>query len=78
MTFAIVLFQRWRAKHMLLLGRRLKFTGCATHFFGLWSKWWLLCVVALGIYSFWVGPRTTRWVVEHTDIDSSLARGALT
>jgi len=77
LPFALVLFQRWRAKHTLLLGQRLRFTGSATHLFGLWIKWWLLCIVTLGIYGFWVGPRLMRWVVEHTDIDPDAPREAL-
>lgn len=71
--FALVLFQRWRAKHTLLLGYRLKFTGMATHLFGLWLKWLLLIIVTFGIYSFWVTPRVFKWVAEHTDIDPDVA-----
>jgi uncharacterized membrane protein YjgN (DUF898 family) len=37
--------------------------------FGLWIKWFFLCVITLGIYSFWVAPRVQKWKVEHTDFD---------
>lgn len=67
--FGIVLLQRWKATHTILLGRRLKFTGMATHLFGLWLKWWFLMIITLGIYSLWVGPRMVKWIVEHTDYD---------
>jgi len=66
--FSVVIFQRWRANHTLLLGRQLAFTGSATHLFGLWIKWWFFILITFGIYSFWVGPRFMRWIVEHTDV----------
>jgi uncharacterized membrane protein YjgN (DUF898 family) len=67
--FALVLGQRWRAKHTYIDGRRLIFTGSAVGLFGLWIKWFLLCVITLGIYGFWVAPRVQKWKVEHTDFD---------
>lgn len=63
--FAVVLLERWRAKHTYIEGRQLKFTGSAWGLFGRWLLWLLLIIVTLGIYSFWVGPRLTRWRVEH-------------
>lgn len=59
--FAFVLKERWRAKHSFIDGNRLVFTGSAWGLFGLWIKWWLLCIITLGIYLFWVGPRVQRW-----------------
>lgn len=67
--FSVVLLQRWRSKHTYLMGHRLRFTGMATHLFGLWLKWWFLTLITLGIYSFWVMPRLVKWMTEHTDID---------
>jgi uncharacterized membrane protein YjgN (DUF898 family) len=67
--FALVLRQRWRAKHSYIDGQRLIFTGSAVGLFGNWIKWLLLIFVTLGIYSFWVGPRIQRWVWEHTDFE---------
>lgn len=67
--FALVLGQRWRAKHSYIDGQRLAFTGSAWGLFGNWLKWLLLCIVTLGIYGFWVGPRLARWKWEHTDFD---------
>lgn len=43
-----------------------------------WSwriKWLLLCVITLGIYSFWVGPRIQKWIVENTDFDPAFTPG---
>lgn len=65
--FAVVLMQRWRAKHSLIDGKRLVFTGSAWGLFGRWLLWLLLIFVTLGIYLFWVGPRIQRWKWEHTD-----------
>ena len=64
--FAIVLLERWRAKHSYIEGRQLVFNGSAWGLFGLWLKWLILMVITLGIYSFWVMPRLYRWKWEHT------------
>ena len=67
--YALVLQQRWKAKHTYVQAYRLKFIGTGLGLFGNWIKWLFLCIVTLGIYSFWVAPRVTKWVVEHTDFD---------
>src|SRR3954451_11497349 len=67
--FALVLNERWRAKHSYIDGQRLVFTGSATALFGNWIKWLLLIVITLGIYLFWVGPRISKWKWENTDFD---------
>ena len=64
--FAVVLTQRWRAKHSYIDGQQLVFTGTGWGLFGLWIKWFLLIVVTVGIYSFWVMPRVEKWKWEHT------------
>jgi uncharacterized membrane protein YjgN (DUF898 family) len=69
--FALVLRERWRAKHSSIDGYPLVFTGSATALFGNWIKWFLLIVVTFGIYLFWVGPRIAEWTWEHTDFDRS-------
>jgi uncharacterized membrane protein YjgN (DUF898 family) len=67
--FALVLKERWRAKHSYIDGQRLVFTGTGIGLFGTWLKWFLLIIITIGIYSFWVGPRIARWKWEHTDFD---------
>ena len=69
--FALVLRERWRAKHTFIEGRRLMFTGTGTGLFGNWIKWLLLMIVTLGIYSFWVLPRLTKWKIEKLAFDPS-------
>jgi hypothetical protein len=65
--FALVLRERWKAKHTYIDGRQLVFDGSAWALFGKWLKWVLFTVLTLGIYSFWVRPRLTQWVTENTD-----------
>lgn len=69
--FALVLKERWRAKHSYIDGQRLVFTGSAVGLFGTWIKWLLLSVITVGIYLFWVGPRIARWKWENTDFDGT-------
>lgn len=65
--YALVLMERWKAKHTYVKGFQLKFTGTGIGLFGQWIKWLLLVIITLGIYSFWVMPRLQKWKVEHTD-----------
>ena len=65
--FALVLRQRWRAKHSYIDGKQLTFTGSALGLFGNWLKWLFLSIITLGIYLFWVGPRIQRWIWQNTD-----------
>lgn len=64
--YALVLRERWRAKHSFIEGRQLVFLGTASGLFGLWLGWLLLIIITVGIYSFWVGPRIYRWKWENT------------
>jgi uncharacterized membrane protein YjgN (DUF898 family) len=73
--FAIVLRQRWRAKHTYISGHRLIFIGGGMQLFGLWIRWFLLTIVTLGIYGFWVAPRVQKWIVENTDFDPAFTPG---
>lgn len=67
--FALVLRQRWKAKHTYVEGRRLMFTGTGLGLFGNWIKWLFFIFVTCGIYSFWVVPRVVKWTVEHQEFD---------
>jgi uncharacterized membrane protein YjgN (DUF898 family) len=66
--FAVVLGERWRAKHSYIDGRQLVFTGSALGLFGNWLKWLLLTIVTFGVYMFWLVPRVLQWKWEHTDL----------
>ncbi|MDB4103118.1 YjgN family protein [Acidimicrobiales bacterium] len=74
--FALVLRERWKAKHTYIEGRRLMFTGTGMGLFGNWIKWLLLMTVTFGIYTFWVIPRITKWKVERQAFDPSHAIGS--
>lgn len=66
--WAICMRYRWRSQHTLINGTRVRFTGSGAGLFGNWVKWFLLCIVTLGIYGFWVAPRLTKWIVEHQNL----------
>ena len=42
------------------------FKGSGWGIFGLWIKWFLLCIITLGIYLFRVYPRLGAWKIENT------------
>ena len=65
--FSLVLRERWKAKHTYIDGRQLVFDGSAWALFGNWLKWVLFTVLTVGIYSFWVRPKLTQWIIENTD-----------
>lgn len=75
--FALVLMERWRAKHSYIDGQRLLFTGSAVGLFGNWLKWFFLSVITLGIYLLWVGPRLAQWKWENTDFDPTWTQHSL-
>ena len=69
LPFALVLLERWHARHTYIDGQRLMFSGTALGLFGLLVKSFVLCFITFGIYAFWVVPRVQEWRVEHTDFD---------
>ena len=50
--WALCLFQKWKAKHTYIDGRKLKFTGGGFSLIGLWIKWIIFLILTIGIYSF--------------------------
>lgn len=64
--WAICMLYSWEAKHTVINGRRLKFTGTAVQLFGNWIKWVLLTIITLGIYSFWLDIKLKQWKTKHT------------
>ena len=64
--YALVLRQRWKAKHTYIKGFRLKFTGTGIGLFGNWIKWFLLTIITFGIYGFWLNIKMEQWIVKHT------------
>jgi len=64
--WALCMVYGWRINHTVIEGRRLKFTGSAVGLFGNWIKWFLLCIITAGIYSFWLGIALEKWKVKNT------------
>lgn len=56
----------WEAKHTVIDGRRLVFTGSAVGLFGQWIKWLILSLITFGIYGFWVNIKLKKWRTKHT------------
>lgn len=65
--WALTMKQQWIAKHTTIDGRRLKFSGTGAELFGNFIIWWVLCIVTIGIYSFWVGPKFQKFITENTE-----------
>ncbi len=65
--YALVLVERWKAKHTFIDGQALVFTGTGIGLLGQWIKWLLLSIITIGIYLFWVAPKLQQWKVEHTE-----------
>ena len=65
--WAYCMIYSWEAKHTVINGRRLKFTGTAIGLFGNWIKWFLLTIITLGIYGFWVNIKLKKWKIAHTE-----------
>lgn len=68
--WAFCMVYSWEAKHTVINGRRLKFTGSAISLFGQWIKWFLLCLVTCGIYSFGLVIALKKWQVKHTEFEN--------
>jgi uncharacterized membrane protein YjgN (DUF898 family) len=65
--YGLVLVQRWNARHLVLGGSRVVFTGRARDLLREWVVWWPCVVLTLGFYAFAVLPRVIRWVWDNTD-----------
>lgn len=43
--WSICIMQSWKAKHTIINGHRLQFTGSAIGLFGHWIKWFFLTII---------------------------------
>ena len=64
--WACCMIYSWEAKHTVINGKRLRFTGSALGLFGNWIKWILLTIITLGIYGLWVGIKLKKWKIKNT------------
>ena len=65
--WAFCMVYSWEAKHTVINGKRLQFTGTAVGLFGNWIKWLLLTFITCGIYSFWLIIALKKWKIKHTE-----------
>lgn len=66
-----VIFQKYIYENKYINGRRLKFTGEAIDLYLLYIKWFFLCIITLGIYSFWIGVEFQEWRVKNIVFEDS-------
>lgn len=64
--WAVCLKQSWIAKNTIIDGHKLYFDGTGAQLFGKFIIWLILCIITLGIYSFWLGLKMKNWVTSHT------------
>lgn len=64
--WAVCLQYGWKINHTVVGGRRLKFIGSHMSLFVNLLKWLLLCIITIGIYSFWVGISLEKWKAKNT------------
>lgn len=68
---------RWKYKHTVVGGCRLKFTGTGMQLFGKWITWVLLGLITLTIYWWWIPIKMKKWETKHIKIDSVIPAGEL-
>lgn len=66
--WALVMKERWIAKHTIIDGQQIIFDGSGLELIGSWIKWMFLTVITLGIYLFWVEIKIIGWKTKHTHI----------
>lgn len=64
--WGICRFERWKARHTTIEGKRLKFIGGAESLLGHWIKWLLLSFVTFGIYLPWLYIDVVKWNTKNT------------
>lgn len=64
---------KYRSKynHRVICGKRLKFIGEPKELIKHWFWWWLLCIVTLGIFTFFTKLRMERWAVANVIFDKT-------
>ncbi len=68
--WAVCIFERWKARHTVICGRRLKFVGTGGGLFGHYIKWFLLTIITFGIYGFWLYIKMEQWKSKNTVFDT--------
>ena len=63
--WAVCMIYAWEAKHTVVGGRRLQFTGSPVSLFGHYILWWFLSIITLGIYFFWAYIGVKKWKAKN-------------
>jgi uncharacterized membrane protein YjgN (DUF898 family) len=64
--WAMCIKYKWKARHTIIEGHRLRFMGTGIGLFGQWIKWMLLTIVTLTIYAWFIGIKLEQWRVANT------------
>lgn len=56
---------QFEIEHTVLNGKRLKFKGTGGSLFVERFKWVFLTIITLGIYSFWIPVKKTKWILSN-------------
>ncbi len=59
-------FQKWKAKHTVICGKRMYFDGTGIQLIGKYLLWSLLSVITFGIYGLWMAIAIKKWLTKHT------------
>lgn len=70
--FAVNWLYAWEARHTVINGKRLKFTGSAGGLFGTWILCLLLSIITLGIYGFYVPIKLRKWREANTFFEDEI------
>ena len=65
--WALCMFHKWRTKHHIIDGVRLKFYGTGFSSIFVWIIWWFLSLIKLCVYILWVLPSFNKLIVKHND-----------
>lgn len=60
------LFQRWKARHTVICGKRMEFDGTGLQLIGNYLLWMFLSVLTFGVYSLWMTISVKKWIAKHT------------
>ncbi len=60
------MLQRWKAKHTVVCGKRMRFDGTGVQLIGRFLLWMLLTLITFGIYGFWMVIAVQKWISKHT------------
>lgn len=66
LCWARIIKLKWKAKHTIVSGYRMKFKASALGLFFNILKWIFLSVITVGIYALWLPIKVKQWRAKHT------------